>query len=42
MTKYLFTSESVTEGHPDKICDQISDAGARRDHRQGPGRTCGV
>jgi len=26
MTKHLFTSESVTEGHPDKICDQISDA----------------
>ena len=26
MAKYLFTSESVTEGHPDKICDQISDA----------------
>ena len=26
MRKYLFTSESVTEGHPDKICDQISDA----------------
>jgi S-adenosylmethionine synthetase len=25
-TRYLFTSESVTEGHPDKICDQISDA----------------
>ena len=24
--KFLFTSESVTEGHPDKICDQISDA----------------
>jgi S-adenosylmethionine synthetase len=24
-TEYLFTSESVTEGHPDKICDQISD-----------------
>ncbi|MHA1679123.1 MAG: S-adenosylmethionine synthetase N-terminal domain-containing protein, partial [Promethearchaeota archaeon] len=24
--KELFTSESVTEGHPDKICDQISDA----------------
>jgi len=24
--RYLFTSESVTEGHPDKICDQISDA----------------
>ena len=26
MSKYLFTSESVTEGHPDKICDRISDA----------------
>ena len=26
MEKHLFTSESVTEGHPDKICDQISDA----------------
>ena len=26
MQKILFTSESVTEGHPDKICDQISDA----------------
>lgn len=26
MSKYLFTSESVTKGHPDKICDQISDA----------------
>ncbi len=25
MAKYLFTSESVTEGHPDKICDRISD-----------------
>ncbi|MFN7622268.1 MAG: S-adenosylmethionine synthetase N-terminal domain-containing protein, partial [Acidobacteriota bacterium] len=24
--KFLFTSESVTEGHPDKICDNISDA----------------
>ncbi|MEA2619524.1 MAG: S-adenosylmethionine synthetase, partial [Chloroflexota bacterium] len=23
---YLFTSESVTEGHPDKMCDQVSDA----------------
>ena len=23
---YLFTSESVTEGHPDKLCDQVSDA----------------
>jgi S-adenosylmethionine synthetase len=24
--RYVFTSESVTEGHPDKICDQVSDA----------------
>ena len=24
--KYYFTSESVSEGHPDKLCDQISDA----------------
>ncbi|MDD4351685.1 MAG: methionine adenosyltransferase [Candidatus Gracilibacteria bacterium] len=26
MSNYFFTSESVTEGHPDKVCDQISDA----------------
>ena len=26
MSRKFFTSESVTEGHPDKICDQISDA----------------
>ncbi|MDO4731556.1 MAG: methionine adenosyltransferase [Clostridia bacterium] len=26
MSKFLFTSESVTEGHPDKVCDKISDA----------------
>jgi S-adenosylmethionine synthetase len=26
LSKYLFTSESVTEGHPDKACDAISDA----------------
>jgi len=26
MQKHLFTSESVTEGHPDKLCDQVSDA----------------
>ncbi|MFA9424576.1 MAG: S-adenosylmethionine synthetase N-terminal domain-containing protein, partial [Sedimentibacter sp.] len=26
MKKWLFTSESVTEGHPDKMCDQISDS----------------
>ena len=26
MEKLLFTSESVTEGHPDKVCDAVSDA----------------
>ena len=26
MSKFLFTSESVTEGHPDKVCDRVSDA----------------
>ena len=26
MSKFLFTSESVTEGHPDKVCDKVSDA----------------
>lgn len=26
MNRKLFTAESVTEGHPDKMCDQISDA----------------
>ena len=26
MEKLLFTSESVTEGHPDKLCDAVSDA----------------
>ena len=26
MNKYIFTSESVSEGHPDKVCDAISDA----------------
>ena len=34
--KYLFTSESVTEGHPDKICDQISDAVLDEFLRQDP------
>jgi len=33
---YLFTSESVTEGHPDKICDQISDAVLDECLRQDP------
>jgi len=26
LDNYIFTSESVSEGHPDKVCDQISDA----------------
>ena len=36
MAKYIFTSESVTEGHPDKICDQISDAVLDEMLRQDP------
>ena len=36
MAKYLFTSESVTEGHPDKVCDQISDAVLDEILRQDP------
>ncbi len=35
--RYLFTSESVTEGHPDKICDQISDAVLDAIFSQDPG-----
>ena len=37
MSKVLFTSESVTEGHPDKICDQISDANLDAILAQDPG-----
>ncbi len=36
MASYLFTSESVTEGHPDKVCDQISDAILDEMFRQDP------
>lgn len=36
MSNFLFTSESVTEGHPDKICDQISDAFVDEFLRQDP------
>ena len=36
MTKSIFTSESVTEGHPDKLCDQISDAVLDEALRQDP------
>src|SRR5450759_1714699 len=35
--EYLFTSESVTEGHPDKMCDQISDAILDRIITEDPG-----
>ena len=38
MERRLFTSESVTEGHPDKICDQISDAILDAIIAQGPAR----
>src|ERR1700733_5018366 len=33
---YLFTSESVSEGHPDKVCDRISDEGVDLFFREGP------
>ncbi len=39
---YLFTSESVTEGHPDKVCDQISDAFLDEYLRQDPDSRAGV
>ena len=42
MAKRLFTSESVTEGHPDKICDQISRCGSGRHHGEGPQWPCGL
>ncbi len=34
--KTFFTSESVTEGHPDKLCDQISDSVLERDFSARP------
>jgi S-adenosylmethionine synthetase len=40
--KYIFTSESVTEGHPDKVCDQISDAILDELIRQDPNSHAGV
>ena len=41
MTKIeFFTSESVTEGHPDKICDQISDAILDELLKQDPNSRC--
>ncbi|MFA5106882.1 MAG: methionine adenosyltransferase [Patescibacteria group bacterium] len=38
--RFIFTSESVTEGHPDKVCDQISDAVLDELLRQDPGSRC--
>ena len=40
MSTYTFTSESVTEGHPDKMADQVSDSDSRRDPHRGSRRTC--
>ena len=44
MEKRLFTSESVTEGHPDKMCDQVSDAilDPGRADGAGPHEPCGM
>ncbi|MBI2626322.1 MAG: methionine adenosyltransferase [Candidatus Nealsonbacteria bacterium] len=42
MKKYLFTSESVTEGHPDKVCDQLSDAIYDEMLKQDPDSHAGV
>jgi S-adenosylmethionine synthetase len=39
---FLFTSESVTEGHPDKICDQVSDAILDAIYREDPGARVAV
>ena len=37
---YLFTSESVSEGHPDKVCDRISDEVVDLFFREGPKSGC--
>ena len=42
MSSYLFTSESVSEGHPDKIADQISDAVLDEILKQDPKSSCGL
>ncbi len=42
MARKLFTSESVTEGHPDKICDQISDAILDALLEKRPEQPCGL
>ena len=42
MEKRLFTSESVTEGHPDKMCDAISDAILDALHGKRPDEPCSL
>lgn len=42
MSSYVFTSESVSEGHPDKVCDQISDAILDRFLSEDPYARCAV
>lgn len=42
MAKFLFTSESVTEGHPDKVCDQLSDAIYDEMLKQDPNAHAGI
>ncbi|MGB0844899.1 MAG: S-adenosylmethionine synthetase N-terminal domain-containing protein, partial [Alphaproteobacteria bacterium] len=42
MSSYVFTSESVSEGHPDKICDQISDGIVDAFLSRNPEARCGV
>ena len=42
MEKLLFTSESVTEGHPDKMCDAISDAILDACMGAGPDEPCSL
>lgn len=39
---YIFTSESVSEGHPDKVCDQVSDAIVDACLRENPQARCGI
>ena len=41
-SQYIFTSESVSEGHPDKVCDQVSDAIVDACLRENPEARCGI
>ena len=42
LQNFIFTSESVSEGHPDKLCDQISDAIVDRFMEGDPNSRCAV